>query len=63
MTRRIAVTCFAALLVLLPLSSKSIADESDESQASPALIAARQHYFGPENVDPGSGAVRKDRVM
>ncbi|HWK26365.1 MAG TPA: MBL fold metallo-hydrolase [Solirubrobacter sp.] len=28
-----------------------------------ATIAARQHFFGIDNVDPATGAVRKDRVL
>jgi L-ascorbate metabolism protein UlaG (beta-lactamase superfamily) len=29
----------------------------------PATIAARRHYFGPDNVDPRTGRVRDDRVL
>ncbi|MBI3028072.1 MAG: MBL fold metallo-hydrolase [Candidatus Rokubacteria bacterium] len=31
--------------------------------APPSRVAARQHYFGVENVDPVTGNVRKDRVI
>ena len=42
-------------------------DSPEGSSAEPTLsgetIAARQHYFGTENVDPATGAVRDDRVI
>jgi hypothetical protein len=31
--------------------------------ADSKMIAARQHFFGKENVDPSTGAVRSDRVI
>src|SRR3954447_35692 len=33
------------------------------SAASKSTVAARQHFFGAENVDPATGAVRSDRVI
>src|SRR5262245_48957395 len=32
-------------------------------QLSASTIAARRHYFGAENVDAKTGAVRRDRVI
>jgi hypothetical protein len=34
-----------------------------DKDVSPATIAARQRFFGAENVDPRSGFVRRDRVI
>src|SRR4051794_34727167 len=33
------------------------------SAASKSTVAARQHFFGAENVDPATGTVRSDRVI
>jgi hypothetical protein len=35
----------------------------DDAAASAATIAARQKFFGAENVDPRTGEVRRDRVI
>lgn len=35
----------------------------DDTPTSAATIAARQKFFGAENVDPKTGEVRKDRVI
>src|SRR3954447_8785343 len=53
MRKRMA--CVAALCAL-------IACPAVASAASPT-VAARQHFFGVENVDPVTGAVRDDRVI
>src|ERR1700712_5064816 len=37
--------------------------ESREARLSAETIAARQHYFGLNNVDPKTGAIRADRVI
>jgi hypothetical protein len=39
------------------------ADVAADVPGSPALIAARQKIFGPENVDGRTGDVRKDKVI
>jgi hypothetical protein len=39
------------------------AARNDKDDPSDATIAARQRFFGAENVDPESGAVRSDRVI
>ena len=36
---------------------------ADDDRASAATIAARQRFFGAENVDPHTGQVRRDRVI
>jgi hypothetical protein len=36
---------------------------AEEGRASAATIAARQRFFGAENVDPRTGQVRPDRVI
>src|SRR3954454_9299796 len=33
------------------------------SAVAKSTVAARQHFFGAENVDPATGAVRSDRVI
>jgi hypothetical protein len=53
----------AALTVfVLAVSSAGLARDKD-NRADAATLKARQHFFGPENVDPVSAAVRKDRVI
>lgn len=50
------------LLLLLSLASfprRSLADD----RGDPALIAARQKFFGPDNVDARTGAVTRERVI
>jgi len=37
--------------------------DRDDRGASAAMIAARQHFFGTENVDAETGQVRRDRVI
>ena len=49
---------------LLILSSAAVARDDDHDQrAAPALVAARQKIFGPENVDARTGRVRGDKVI
>ena len=51
-------------LLLLATAIGLLAAASAHAEAlSPAGIAARTHFFGAENVDPHSGAVRSDRVV
>jgi hypothetical protein len=47
----------AALILALGI------DPSWAQSLSPETIAARQHYFGIDNVDPATGAVRSDRAL
>ncbi len=58
--RRAALT--SLVLIVSSASSAGFAKDKD-SRADAATIKARQHFFGPENVDPVSAAVRKDRVI
>jgi hypothetical protein len=53
----------AALTSLVLLVSSAGFAKDKDSRADAATIKARQHFFGPENVDPVSAAVRKDRVI
>ena len=48
----------AAVLPLALMAGASVA-----SAAEPAMIAARQKFFGIENVDATTGAVKKDKVI
>jgi hypothetical protein len=60
-----------AVLVAGPLSQQAAAKSSVKATASaaqatvlpPATVAARQKFFGLQNVDPTTGAVRSDRVI
>ena len=54
--RRLAFVVVTVLLVLGVVSAAP-------ATADDALVSARQHIFGAENVDPQSGAVRSDRVI
>ena len=48
---------FAASLLALSLAGPA------QAAAVPALVAARTHFFGIQNVDPKSGAVDKEKVI
>jgi len=50
---RAALTAF-----VLAVSSAGLARDKD-NRADAATLKARQHFFGPENVDPVSAAVRR----
>ncbi len=54
-----------SLLLLLSLAlvpSASLADDRGRDHGDPALVAARQKFFGPENVDARSGAVTREQA-
>ncbi|HEX4584974.1 MAG TPA: MBL fold metallo-hydrolase [Burkholderiaceae bacterium] len=53
----------AALLTTTACAWPGAAAADDETRSAAATIAARQKFFGPENVDPRSGEVRTDRVI
>lgn len=53
--RRLVLSALAALMVL---GFASVVPAT----AGNALVSARQHLFGAENVDPRTGAVRGDRA-
>ena len=44
-------------------SQKVTATAAQAQVLPPASIAARQKFFGTQNVDPSTGAVRSDRVI
>ena len=58
-------SAWAALPIVLGIAAwpALAASHRDDDDASAATIAARQRFFGAENVDPRSGDVRKDRVI
>ena len=59
----LAVTLAAparAQLTIDPLMAQFLAQEP---VASPALVKARQHFFGAENVNPKTGRVNPDKVI
>lgn len=63
MTWRRRLAALALVLAGLPWSIASASDDAPVRDRSPAAIAARQKYFGAENVDPRSGQIRGDRVI
>jgi hypothetical protein len=57
-----AAFCIASLQTTI--AQPIFADDDEGNQRlAPATILARQHYFGIENVDAKSGAIRRDRVI
>jgi hypothetical protein len=55
---------FMAITALVSsLSTAGIAKDGDERRTSAGLAAAREKFFGAENVNPFTGGVRKDRVI
>ena len=63
---KIKRTAWAALPIVLCIGSWAVpaaAHRDGDDDASAATIAARQRFFGAENVDPGRGDVRRDRVI
>lgn len=59
----LAAAVFAAFIPSIGLAHDRDDDDRDSHQADPALVKARQHFFGFENVNPRSGKVRKDKVI
>src|SRR3954471_22142677 len=51
------------LLGLALTAAVLLGASSAHAALAPAGIAARTHFFGAENVDPATGAVRDDRVI
>src|SRR5260370_13841902 len=62
MKARSRARCAVLTAIVLVVSSAGFARDQD-NRADAATIKARQHFFGAENVDPVSAAVRKDRVI
>src|SRR5882672_4556344 len=66
MTSRPAVS--ALLFIAIGISAANVAyahdrDDRDDRDASAATVAARQKFFGAENVDARTGRLRGDRVL
>ena len=63
MNRR-AVLCVLLLVVLcLPIGALADGDRDHHHHVNPATIAARQKFFGTQNVDPHSGVVDPSKVI
>jgi len=61
--RRINWLARRAVLMVAATLVASTGAEPVSAQFSPETISARQKYFGLDNVDPATGAVRGDRVI
>ena len=59
---RTAMLC-VLLLVVLCLPIGVLADGDHHHHVNPAMIAARQKFFGTQNVDPHSGVVDPSKVI
>lgn len=53
----------AGLTVGVLLAAGGVTGASAADAPAPGLVAARQHYFGSENVDPATGQVAGDKVI
>ena len=60
---RLAVTTALLAVVAGGTSAYAVAVGRDAQQLDPRTIALREKFFGTENVDHRTGAVRKDRVI
>lgn len=61
--RRVAWAALPIVLGIASWAAPAWANRDGDDDASAATIAARQKFFGAENVDTRSGDVRKDRVV
>lgn len=60
----LAAAAFTALSFASGISSAAIQRSGAAApKLGAATIMAREHYFGLDNVDPQTGAVRSDRVL
>ena len=60
--------CIGSLLFAIGLPGGAMADDDDDDhykgrRADPALVAARQHFFGNDNVNARTGRVDKSKVI
>jgi len=56
--------CIGAALLVASLSSPALAEKpASSAQDLAAIVAARSHFFGAENVDQKTGAVDKEKVI
>ena len=53
----------AVLLLALCLPTLAVADDERDHHADPAMVAARQKFFGAENVNSETGRVSGDKVI
>jgi hypothetical protein len=60
-----SLLAFALAVLCLGISINAAADDDDrdDQRFSKETIAARQHFFGIDNVNPRTGAMRRDRVI
>ena len=59
-----SIACALACVATAPAYAHDDDDDDDgDRRASPELIAARQKFFGVENVDERSGRVAGDKVL
>jgi hypothetical protein len=55
--------CIGAALLVASLSAPALAKPPSGGQDLSALVAARSHFFGAENVDQKTGEVDKEKVI
>ena len=55
--------CIGAALLVASLSAPTLGAPSSSANDLSALVAARSHFFGAENVDQKTGAVDKEKVI
>src|SRR6266478_2653315 len=61
--RELAWVVLPILLGLVSWTTPAAAQRDHDDDANAATIAARERFFGAENVDTESGNVRRDRVI
>lgn len=64
MSRRVMLYAFLLALLCFPIGALADGDHDyHHHHANPATVAARQKFFGTQNVDPHSGAVDSSKVI
>ncbi|HWM42059.1 MAG TPA: hypothetical protein VNP36_06445, partial [Burkholderiales bacterium] len=58
-----SIACALACVATAPVYAHDDDDDDGGRRASPELIAAREKFFGVENVDARSGRVAGDKVL
>jgi glyoxylase-like metal-dependent hydrolase (beta-lactamase superfamily II) len=51
------------LVAALVVSTGAVAKHDDDERVNPRVVAARQKFFGAENVNPATAGVEKDTVI
>ncbi len=54
---------YALLFLALCLPTFALAKDGDHGQVDPAMVAARQKFFGAENVNSDTGEISRDKVI